>query len=177
MQKYRIQTKLVVALNAILILCSLASASSQQKTNSASDISLTIQAVSGTVKVGAPVWVDVTETNNSNKVLPIGREKPLEMDQGGVTFKVDVWDGKGVRCAESAFYRKLTGYFTPEERAAGIEQRSFYNGFAILVDPGKSVKDRIDVGRLYDLSHPGTYTIQVQFFPSGSNKITITVIP
>jgi hypothetical protein len=150
---------------------------SQQQKSAAggkSAFSLTIQAKDHIVKAGLPVWVDVTEKNDSNQILPFGREKPLSMDQGGESFWVDVWNDEGVRPTETTFYRKKLGHLTPEERAEAELRIS--NASFIILKPGEARTDRIDVGRLYDLRRPGTYTIQVQF-PIQSNRITVTVIP
>ena len=152
-------------------------ASSQQQKSASSgeySFSLTIQAKDYTVKTGLPVWVDVTEKNNSDQILPFGRERPFTMDQGGESFGVDVWNDNGVRPAETDFYRKKLGHLTPEEKAQA--PLTIINGSFILLKPGEVRTDRIDVGRLFDLTRPGKYTIQVRF-PIQSNTITVTVVP
>jgi hypothetical protein len=153
------------------------SASSQQQKSASSgeySFSLTIQAKDHIVKTGLPVWVDVTEKNNFDQILPFGREKPFSGDQGGESFRVDVRNDKGIRPAETTLYRRKLGHLTPEERTP--EQLPVTNGSFIFLKPGEAITDRIDVGRLYDLSHPGKYSIQVRF-PIPTNTITVTVIP
>ena len=139
-------------------------------------ISATIHAKDRSVKTGLPIWIDVDETNKSHKILGVGRERPLDMDQGGDSLLVDVWDDHGVRPPESAFYRNILGHLTPEEKAASrSEPLRMSSGIAILLKPGEKATNRIDVGRLYDLTRPGTYTIQLHF--PKSNKIEVTVNP
>lgn len=142
---------------------------------------ITIRAKSSTVKSGLPVWVEVRQKNNSDQIVGFGRERPVTMDQGGISFQVDAWDEKGIRCKEKIFYRKLQHRLTPEDKAqltpeerAEYEELPLGSGFAFLVKPGETITDQVDVGRLYDLSRPGTYTIQVRL-PIQSNKITVTV--
>jgi hypothetical protein len=139
-------------------------------------VSITIHAKDRRVKVGSPVWVAVTEKNKSQRILAVGRERPLDMDQGGVSFFVDIWDSNGVRAPESTFYRKILGHPTPTEKAAlGPEQLRMSSGFAVLLKPGEKTTNRIDVGRLYDLTRPGKYTIQLAFLKS--NKIIVRITP
>lgn len=158
-------------------------ANSQGREKSPSSVeyatSLTIQSVSRTVKTGSPVWVDLTEKNNSDQTLPFGRAKPSTMDQGGQIYQVDILDEQGVRPTETTFYRRKLGHLTPEERAQ--LELPMGGGIIFFVKPGDSITDRIDVGRLYDLNNPGKYTILVKFpvrsnqLPVQSNTITITV--
>jgi hypothetical protein len=176
MHEHFIRAKLAVALIVAVTVGFPAGASSQQKTTSASDFSMTIQTVSRTIKAGAPVWVDVTESNNSDKIQLFPR--PNATDRGGNVFITDVWDSKSLRCAESTFYRKFQGHLTPEEMHEEMTSTDLgmYGGNVPLVKPGGAVEYQMDIGRLYDLSKPGTYTIQVQR-PVQSNKITVTVTP
>ncbi len=143
--------------------------------NGPSEFLLTISAADRTVKTGSPVWVDATVKNISDKVLPFGKESPTKSDQGGRTYKVDVVDESGTRRPETLFYRRILGHLTPEERAH--YEPGPRSAFHLLLGPGETTTDRVDVGRLYDLGRPGKYTIQ--FLLPGvsvrSNRITVTV--
>jgi len=175
MRKYSFRNCHIVVLIVVTVLSFSVNSSSQRDKNALGgqyDVSLTIRALDRTVKAGSPVWVDVTEKNNSDKILSLGRGKPLNMDQGREAFIVDVWNEKGMRPDETTLYRKKLGHLTPEERAEA--QVPVGGGQARFVKPGETTTDRIDVGRLYDLSRPSTYTIQVRL-PIESNKITVTV--
>ena len=179
MRKYLFQNWQALAVVVVSLLGILPTAISQQEASAAGgqhSLSLKIQAVSRTVKVGAPVWVDVTETNNSDMIQLF--PKPNATDRGGNVFVTDVWDSKGVHCAESTFYRKFQGHLTPEEMRQEMTSTDpgMYGGNVPLVKPGEAVKYQMNVGRLYDLSHPGTYTIQVRL-PAPSNKVTVAVTP
>ena len=176
MHKYLFLNWQAVVVGVISLGFSVTSSSQQEKSASSWEyaVSLTIQVKDRTVKSGSPVWVDVTERNNSDKILALGRERPFSIDQGGGTFIVDVWNDKGIRPTETTFYRKKLGHLTPEECA--VAPLPLGNGSDRFVKPSESITDRIDIGRLYDLSRPGKYTIQVRL-PLESNQITITVTP
>jgi hypothetical protein len=177
MRPHFFQNRQAVVLIVISALALSGGVSSQQDKRASTGtpaFSLTIQAKDHTIKTGSPVWVDVTERNNSDQILPLGRGKPLTADQGGETFTVDVWNEKGMRPDETTFYRRKLGHLTLEERAEAPVPLG--GGEVRFVKPGETTTDRIDVGRLYDLSRPGRYTIQVQL-PIQSNKITVTVSP
>ena len=177
MQRYIFQDWQAVVVVGVSLLGFSLTASSQQETSAAGGphpSSFTIQAVSRTVKAGSPVWVDITEKNNSDQTLPFGRARPAKMDQGGEIYIVDAVDENGLRPIETTFYRRKLGHLTPDELAH--LPLPMGSGVFLFVKPGESITDRIDVGRLYDLSRPGTYTIQVRF-PTPTNKINVTVTP
>jgi hypothetical protein len=114
------------------------------------------------------------EKNKADKTLGLGRSKPFHADQGGESFFVDVWDEKGRRPAETSFYRRKLGHLTLEEQAETSTPIS--DSALIFLNPGETRTDRIDVRRLYDLSRPGKYTIQVKL-PTPSNKLVVIIVP
>jgi hypothetical protein len=168
--KWRLTFALVVT-----VIVFVTSLHSQDQPTPTSRLSVAIKAKNTIVKVGSPVWIDITEKNISDQIVPVGRERPVEMDQGGITFIVDVVDENGSRLAETSFYRRRLGHLTPEEKAAqSPDQLQMSRGTAILLQPGESTTNRIDISRLYDLSRPGTYFVRLPYLHSNTVQITIT---
>jgi hypothetical protein len=171
------------ALSAILIavaafcFCETAGAKGQ---TTKPPFSLTLVAENVTLKTGSPVWVNITLKNKSKYSISAYTEGTP--DQGGFVYKADVWDEKGSTAPETKFGGSIQGHDTPEElrREPYIIVTSGGEG---SLAPNKTVTDRIDVTRLYDLNRPDEYTIQLQRFDLESNtwiksnKVKVRVIP
>jgi len=118
------------------------------------------------VKAGSPVKLTVVLTNESNKKMSgsKGFKKGLDL-----AYRYEIRDTNG---------DVLTSKYHPDRRVP-LEQRTLIR----LLEPGQSVKDVIEVNEMYDLSRPGTYTIQLSRQVDGrgldvkSNKIVVTVLP
>jgi hypothetical protein len=142
--------------------------------------SLTLVADNATLKTGSPVWVNITLKNKSKYSISVYTEGTP--DQGGFVYKADVWGEEGSIAPETKFYRRLQGHDTPEEFAREPYVIVGSGGEGSLA-PNKTVTDRIDVARLYDLNRPDKYTIQLQRFDLESNtwvksnKVQVRVIP
>jgi hypothetical protein len=118
------------------------------------------------VSLGADVWVKIVWTNTSKVEL----NDNLYRDQSGLDFNyiLDFRDSDGHPVTKA-----------PHNSHIG---RTFSAQFGTL-KPGVSEDDDIDLSRLYKLSRPGNYTLQVsRRVPKGlgngvikSNKITITL--
>jgi hypothetical protein len=127
------------------------------------------------VKVGSSVFVDATVVNKSNHDISVSSTK----DHAGYEYPIDVWDEKGATAPETKFGRAQNGHETAED---ANEITVFDVGHGTL-NPGKALSDRVNVSLLYDLSHPGKYTIQFKRYDEESksivrsNKITVTVTP
>ena len=143
--------------------------------------SLTIRAEQPTVKAGSPVWVHATMENKSDADLSVFRANAE--DQGGWVYDVNARDEKGGKPPETHFYRRRQGHLTPEE--VDREPINIFpgGGPTYPLKPGKTIEDRVNVSKLYDLSHPAKYTIQFRRLDPGSksfvksNEITVTVTP
>lgn len=129
---------------------------------SAADAVLSIRAKESSVKSGAAIWVDVTLENKSDQDLLVFRVlTSVDDDQGGWLYNADVQNEKGQKPPRTKF-------------KTGIG-----SGASIPLQPGKTITDRINICKLYDVSQPGKYSIQV-YRPDGSlrsNTITVTVTP
>ncbi len=142
---------------------------------------LTASAVNDLVKVGSAVVLNVTVTNTSNHEISIW--KANSKDQGGYVYKVNVKIEKDSSPRETTFGRRIRLHhgnlanITPDDYMVGA------SGAPLPLRPGKTRKDEVNVSRLYDLSQPGNYIVQVQLFDETtkifvkSNNIMIKVIP
>jgi hypothetical protein len=130
---------------------------------------LVIRAQEPTVKAGSGVSINVHLTNTSNRDLDASANIS-DMTRVDPNYLFDVRDSSG-----KSVPRRV--YQHPE----------LATGHAIFrtIKPGEDVTDVEDVSRLYDLTHPGKYVIQVSRRISDnekdgvvqSNAITITVAP
>ena len=112
--------------------------------------------------------VQITLTNTSNRRLLIQERNPA------TDYQIDVRDERGTAVPETELGRKLK-----EPPMIPMNSRNF----GIYLRPNESTKENIALSDLYDLSHPGQYTIQVSRAVSNkpkdgvvkSNTITVTV--
>jgi hypothetical protein len=99
--------------------------------------------------VGASVFVIVTMTNNSNRTLHLSLIDPAFDNRMTVQD-----DTTGQPVSETEQYRKIKE-----------AQKSHFQGarlVVVILKPHESCHDTIDVSYLYDLSHSGEYSIQVE---------------
>jgi hypothetical protein len=157
----------VLAANGLL-------ANSQSAAVAHPSITLTISAAKTVVKASDPMIVDVTIRNISQQVRGIRKDRSLTQE---TDYKVTVRAQNGEEPSMTAFHRLLRGQPAPGDPVMAISSST------ILwpLDPGKTLVDAIDLGKLYLLG-PGVYTIQVERTLDGqapvhSNTITITVTP
>lgn len=135
---------------------------------SAADAVLSIRAKESSVKSGAAMWVDVTVENKSDHILLVYRAlTAADDDQGGWVYDADIHDEKGGR---------------PQPTKFKGERGGIGSGGYIHLQPGKTMTDRINICKLYDISRPGKYSIQVYRYGMGdtmllSNTINMTVSP
>jgi hypothetical protein len=107
-------------------------------------------------------------TNTSNRRVLIQERNPA------TDYQFDVRDDRGTAVPETDLGRKLK-----EPPVVPMNSRNFER----YLRPNESTKETIAVSDLYDLSHPGQYTIQVSRAVSNkpkdgvvkSNTITVTV--
>lgn len=121
------------------------------------------------VNLGADVWVKIVWTNTSKVELNASH---LWDDSSGLdySYTLDFRDTDGRPVAQP-----------PHNPRIG---RTGSASFGTL-KPGESRQAEIDLSRIYDLSHPGDYTLQAsRRVPNElgggiikSNKITITIAP
>ena len=141
--------------------------------------SLTILPVNVAVNVGSPVLVKVTMENTSQQSISVWRDNAP--DQGGLVYKVDVWDDKGSLAEETKTGRRLQNHVPPEEFAREPYVINF-SGAEMPLAPGKTITDQVDVSHLFTFGTPGKYVIQFHRFDMhslsdvASNKVTVTLV-
>jgi uncharacterized protein (DUF58 family) len=154
-------------LGAALLSCTLSAVQATQAL-----FSLNISAKDDTVPAGSTVKVEIVLTNTSNRVIYIIHEKaPDAGEQAGFTLDVRNADGSVV-----AFTRYGQKFFNHEAVFLGAPA-------PFALKPGNPLKDEIVVSKLFDLSKPGKYSIQVKRLDDSSstevssNIISVTITP
>ena len=192
----RLFSQLFTVVSSLLFVCSVAQSRATgqsrpvlQKTvprsqttgssNSQVPLSIALTALQQRILAGAPVKLQVVTTNTSTQPLDFWVE--YTSDLGGWVYRVSVVDGSG-NVPASTMRGRTFEYNDKKSPNVGPGTFLLGNGGFTELQPGKTTVDVIDVGRLYDLSQPGTYTIQVRRFGEGSgwvtsNAVTVTVVP
>ncbi|PYX10063.1 MAG: hypothetical protein DMG88_03995 [Acidobacteria bacterium] len=144
----------------------------------AASFSLTITALQNPVKAGSEVRIEMVVTNISNREITVSRSN----GEGQAEFSgytAEVRDRKGNLSSETKYGRGLKGEGgTPEAPTVTVT-----NDILFPLQPGKKLKDMLIVSRLWDMSQPGVYSIQVQRTDPDtgilvrSNSVTVTVTP
>ena len=98
--------------------------------------------------------------------------------RGEFDFTIDVRDSAGHVPPDTEYYRAVTGKQDSSRPMLVITR----NGGPRLVKPHGALADSIQLDKLYDLSKPDKYTIQLERIDDAtkaivkSNKITVTMI-
>lgn len=146
-------------------------------------ISVALHAEHDTVKTGAPIVVKATLTNRSDHEITFG------YDRNRGIFRVDVFDESG-RFAPDKRTSYLNGRVDLERLARRWSPEQLVKSGLLIGDlvyvpvkPGAEFLEgeTIDVGRFYDMTQPGVYTIVVERndpesgTPVKSSPIKVTV--
>jgi hypothetical protein len=140
--------------------------------------SLTVKALNHPVSRVSGVQLEVITENTSDHDVLLWAEK-AGREQAGVTYMVDIHGSTGIP-PDTEFGR------LSRHRAAIMSAASRISGAGgdrLVLRPGESWADSISVSKLYDLSQPGEYNIQVQRFDPAteamvkSNIVKVTVTP
>lgn len=124
-------------------------------------------------KVGSPVWVDVTIENITDHVISIFISLPPES-----RYEVDVRDQNMARPGRTRLGKKLSG-----EPTDGPTELYISSGAYDKLPAGKTIAERLDIAKLYDMKRPGKYTIKLTRFDDQtkaavtSNSVIVTVVP
>jgi hypothetical protein len=140
-------------------------------TQSGQPFSITISTQHEVVKAGSEISVEITLTNTSNHKISLGKapgNQPLAESE----YAVEVYNRKDQLAPDTEYGRKI------RQKKIWFRSRD-----SVSLQPGESTKDGVIISKLYDLSHPGAYTVQLSrvipepFGKGGikSNMITITV--
>src|SRR6185437_6158558 len=130
---------------------------------------LSLEAEESPTKVNSEVRINVTIRNTSNRAMYVSDSNgPVPSD-----YVIDARDSQGRPAPDTDFARKLKSK----------EQGYFSSDTVFTLQPGESHKTALVVTKLYDLSSPGKYLIQVsrtvpKEFGGGaikSNIVTVTI--
>lgn len=160
-------------LNPIVVLALLVSTIAAAITQpAAAPFSLTISTKTKSVQAGSEVKVQILLKNISNNEIYVLREKsPSLPEQAGFTAAVS--DAKGMAVAYTNYGDK---FYKGEAVTFGSPSYAY-------LKPGETLEQEMEVSKLFDLSKPGTYTVQVQrkddrsAAVAKSNTISITITP
>jgi hypothetical protein len=127
-----------------------------------------ISTAKGSVKAGSDVTIEVIFTNTSKNHIVFASGAKRE-DQGELDYTVEVRDSSSARATETGRGHTLR---TGEDSPSGETYLIISSTMNIDVPPGGTVRREILINRLYDLSKPGKYTIQVERI-IGSSSVVI----
>jgi uncharacterized protein (DUF58 family) len=97
------------------------------------------------VKSGEPISLELVLKNISKRRVHVIRTNYLS------AYKIEVKDGGGNRVMPTELGKEL------------LVQSMFVSGrIPIYLDPGQELREKIDIGRIYDFGRPGTYTISAK---------------
>lgn len=160
----RISTVLLV-----FVVCALSTAASPQTTQP--PFSLNISADKFTFKAGSDVYINIQMTNTSNHNVDCTMNPTSHAVDRAYQYEV----------------HDINGHLIKEKLREHPEIGGTFQIWPCTLKPGQTTHDRDNlISRIYDLSRPGTYVIQVSRFIAGddkskgtvkSNKFAITVTP
>ncbi len=137
-----------------------------------------LSAMHSQIKVGDKVLVQLVVKNVSEQRAPLWVENAA--DQGGVRYQFEVRESHGNLAPEGHFSLALRGVNDPKFFTSEIPLRG--SGGCVQLQPGESRAYTMDVGRLYEMMIPGTYSIvavnqeDAAHIVPISNPVTVTVV-
>ena len=141
---------------------------------------LTINVVKGAVKTGTKIRLTIALRNTSTHeitvaAVPMGDHKDHPEVEG---FRPVVLDANGKRPALTKWGKQIFGPLDPDQGPLALNAVGTWS-----LAPGEVYTSEIVLSDLYDLSVPGTYSVQVPDYDDDlqqavkSNAATITVVP
>jgi len=159
----------------LVLLVAVSAVPRQPESHSAPMFSVGIRAEPEVVKPGSAVTVRSVVTNTSDQkiwVVSLGEE---------VSFHV--WDTHGLPLRRITPHSDCAKLYQDKHGQYSVAQPVMVRGVWFPVLPGRTVEHEFVISDFYDLSRPGTYTIQaVRPDPEShaavkSNKVTVRVAP
>jgi hypothetical protein len=141
------------------------------------ELSLKLSVAQGVARVGAEVRIKIVLTNMTDHEILIGRYN--HPDGPEFEYRFDVRDSQNREVPLTKYGRALNG--TPD---SGDERHDCgdCSSFVETVEPHQTTYDEIVISKIYDLSKPGKYIIQVSRQQAEashmivkSNTITLTI--
>lgn len=146
----------------------------------AAAFSLTISSPRDSIQVGSPVKVKVILTNISGHDISLWHENAE--DQGGWVYKIDIHDERGRIPPETELGRRIRLNTTDIADVTPEDFVGHRSGASSALGSGKTEIDMLNVSRLYNLTQPVKYTIQVERFDDisktevKSNTIVVSIV-
>lgn len=147
----------------------------------APQFSLTIIPREPTMSLDSPIPLEIMTKNVSDQRLYLWAEESHHQ-QAGVTYQISVVDENATAPHDTAF-GKAAKARTDIPSASKAPSLSSGSGETLVLRPGESWIDTINIKTLYEIKKPGDYTIQVERFDPAtntmvkSNTITVSVTP
>ena len=113
--------------------------------------SVTLDTPRAPLKSGAKLVLRVTVRNTSDHNIPFRRTNNPQSNEE-FRYEIDVRDASGHRAPPSVQVLALEGQVTTVEDI---------NNHAYWLKPGESYSDDLEVTKLFNLTHPGDYTVWV----------------
>lgn len=137
--------------------------------------SITVSAPPSPISLGSPIEITITVKNIA------GRDIPWRAEVGATAYKAfRVSLAKGGHEPETTpFHRRLTGNQRPDDPLELGPSSSIVSSIA----PGESFTQTMDIKRLYNITEPGLYTLQVSRYDEAtkttvrSNTVTLNILP
>jgi hypothetical protein len=108
---------------------------------------LTIEPESASVTSGDKIVLRITLTNTSEKDL--GFRQRARADEAEWDYSIEVRDEKGDAASQTNFGRNR------------LKMMTMFSARVKTVNPGQSLKEEVTLSKLFDLTIPGRYTVQV----------------
>jgi hypothetical protein len=124
---------------------------------------ITISSRTTTFESGSPIRLDITIENHLNQVLLLGSTRTVDGARSGIIILRS--DGSRV------------------EPIHQPQPGDIKSGMGIGLEPHKGGTESLNLGRFFDLTKPGQYSVQVKKrdpqnnLDVGSNLLTITITP
>lgn len=118
---------------------------------------LTVSVEKSAISVNSELWLTVVLENTSGHKIFINTEK----GHPAFGYAIDVTDEKGAPVADTTLghMRKRDISVDPDTGKPIIWVSS--DGPEIFVDPGKTLTDKVELTRLFNMQQPGRYSIRV----------------
>ena len=148
----------------------------QLVTASRTSFSLRLTATLLSVHTGESLSVAIALTNITDGTTGVREDIS---HKGEFTYRVFAYAENQKKAPTTAYYRAIWGEPLPEDPQVSVDS-SFVTR---RIQPGKSLVNNVDVTSLYDLRHPGIYTIWVEradyvsHMRVKSNTVNVTVTP
>lgn len=115
--------------------------------SSSAPFQLTVEPETASVASGDKIVLRITLTNTSEKDL--GFRQRARADEAEWDYSIDVRDEKGDAVNQTNFGRNR------------LQIMTMFSARVKTVNPGQSLKEGVTLSKLFDLTIPGRYTVQV----------------